>query len=237
MLTALGDEVTGSKDKLKGQAISSILSMFDDASAVPSSSTTKVGAEAQGAPKGVEAEGESESRPAGNSPDGQTDPNVVGESIPVSDPEAAHILSELRSDLNDKGFVSDAGRRSYIYESQVELALTNVAFELDAFVLRQTSDYGVDFILRKDSRAVLIEVKLTVREVFLFTNQMADHLKMVNAAYGEPPLLVIVNRPWNKRSHDRLTHAMNGVDLATVVFGGPQDIPKLKAVLETLLMG
>lgn len=183
MLSALSEKVgRGKADRLRGEAISSILTVFE---AVPtiahgvrveSETETGDGSKTEpGAKTETQPEGGGDDRPSIPEPRGgeATDGNhgadgpvfeavmdAAAGSIKVTDRQTALMLENLRDDLSGKGFSGQETAAAFAYEAGVGAALEIIAPELDSRVLRYDADYGVDYlVVRGDGATIAVVVK------------------------------------------------------------------------------
>ncbi|TYC20516.1 hypothetical protein [Micromonospora sp. MP36] len=252
MLTALSERVGQSKaDRLRGQAISSILAMFDttptvapdDEPSVESGSQERV---AEQNSEQCEVEGEKDepdiSKPTTDrtKDDDRSADRATLEAleelasprgIRVTDRQAASMLEDLREDLSQKGFKTQPSRAPRQYEVRIELVLRQVAVELGAFVFGQDLDYGLDFVVVRNSTAVAVVVKYSHGKVIPAAVVTTWTERLLSNADPSPARFLLVTNGGLTREGERRLMRFTSAGGRFVTWAGPADTEALKAAL------
>ncbi|MCG5441314.1 hypothetical protein NIE79_001436 [Micromonospora sp. NIE79] len=248
MLSTLSERVgRGKADRLRGEAISSILTVFEAVPTVAhevgveSGATTEPGtsADAQpedrgdddrpGIPEPREGEPTDSSHGAGGPLFGAAREAAAG-SIKVTDRQTALMLENLRDDLSDKGFSGRETAAAFAYEAGVGAALTIIAPELDSRVIRYDTDYGVDYlVVRTDGATIAVVVKYARSSISgSVMIKWAEKLRMHSKSFDR--VLLVTNRGLNPKGVG-LRKFMEMTDGRFVVWRNDMDSRILKAVL------
>ena len=253
MLTALADKVGENRvDRLRGEAISSILTIFD---ATPQSldreSESRIAAGGRGWTEGQEeseicVDGTGEPGRASDSSGSQTgsgsggieseksefiDEAVAGH-VRVTDRRAVTMLQDLRDELDLKGFGPDASREARAYESRVKAALTVAAAELNAFVIALPAvDAGGGLIITQGHVGVVIVIKFSNSSVIssALLSRWTEEVRFDSDA-GLTRYILVANAGLSQVAEVRLARfAARGGRF--VAWSGAADTGHLKAVL------
>ncbi|MEU4691016.1 hypothetical protein [Actinoplanes sp. NPDC023714] len=207
MLSALNKSVTAKeKDRLQGQAISSILGMFEGPSLKTDDSQQGEGSGTHNDGSGSSTSEKPDANPwdstgkRGNdpeqTPEEPTEAADVG--FKLNEPGIAALVRDLRNDLSSKGFDAPQSplNPALVYEYEVMTALKEIAKKEGAILGRHDADFGIDAMISRPPFVAFVLIKwLRGASAMNRKSELVKNIKRIRATYPSVPLLIVSNSP------------------------------------------
>ncbi|WP_433232635.1 hypothetical protein ACQP2H_11505 [Micromonospora sp. CA-248260] len=251
MLTALSERVgQGKSDRLRGEAISSILTIFDSVAIDATRGGQTQGEDGVGSdegirshPQGEEGIDQSIQEAAEDAPNQGKDDGVLGPvenawtaaAIAVTDPKAAAMLRNLRVSLNEKGFSSDVASAAYAYEMSVYSVLRRAAISVGAVISQSSQDYGFDYLITRGGIAVAVTVNYSQFPIIGNLSHLLSAIPRVGFGRARLRYLLVTNHTLSREVVRRMEENAISRKLRFVTWAIARDSPRLEAVLFEML--
>ncbi|GAA4963907.1 hypothetical protein GCM10025331_64650 [Actinoplanes utahensis] len=208
MLSALNKSVTAKeKDRLQGQAISSILSMFEGSHLKNDDSQQgEESATLNDADSGSSTNGKSDANPRDSTGMKSNDPEqnleepteAANVSFKVFDPGVAALARDLRDNLSSKGFDPPQipWNPALVYEYEVMAALNEIAKKEGVILGGYEAESEIDAIMSRPPRVAFVLIKwLRGTSAMKTKSELIKSVKRIRATYPNVPLLIVSNSP------------------------------------------